>query len=104
MYENFHKLAAPCQSSVADLRSLRQQYWKEESMAHDGPDGSVFYLPGVFFVVFLFVCALLGFSCNRCLRKKIQSKRDNRALLAVIEADPALKAQCKSCLLLVLVD
>ena len=95
MYDNFQKLAAPCQSLVANLHSLRQQHRKVGSRAHDKPGGSGFLLLGIVFVVF-FVCGFLGRSCCR-LMKVIGTKNDTLATLALIDADPALKAQCKPC-------
>ena len=95
MYNNFQMLSAPCQSLVANLYSLRQQHRKVGSMAHDKPCGSGFFLLGIVFVVF-FVCGFLGRSCCRLMRD-IETKNDTLATLALIDADPALNAQCKPC-------
>ena len=103
MYDNFQKLAAPCQSSIADLHSLRQQYWKEETMARNGRGDYSFFLSGVFVVLFVGLCILCRSYCNH-MAKERQTKMDTLATLALIDADPALKAQCKKCFLFVLVD
>ena len=99
MYQNFQKLAAPCQSSVADLHSLRRQYLKEESTARHRPDGSVLFIIGLIFYVSFKVGMELEYTHHRCL-----SKEKDTSAITVTDADPALKAQCKSYLLLVLVD
>ena len=103
MYDNFQKLAAPCQSSIADLHSLRQQYWKEETMARNGRGDHSFFLSGVFVVLFVGLCILRRSYCSH-MAKERQTKMDTLATLALIDADPALKAQCKKCFLFVLVD
>jgi hypothetical protein len=34
IYSNFDKLDLNCQSAVADLHMMRQQYWREDTYQH----------------------------------------------------------------------
>ena len=90
-------------TSVANLHSLKEQH-RIESMANYGPGGSVFFLSSVVFLVFLNVGGILVRSCGRCLKRDRQSESDISATFTVTEDYPALRTQCKPCLLRVLVD
>ena len=93
VYQNFEKLAPQCQSSVADLHLLRKQYWEEEAdMKHHGPHDppGPHHLPNAWGVLLL-ASILAGL----LVRKSRQHKHDMRAIITALEANPALKAQCK---------
>lgn len=92
MYQNFENLAPSCQSSVADLHMLRSQYWEEESFAN-GRMGNRGRPHGMF--VFLWVLIMIGFSLGIgiSLRRRRLAKKDTRAILNAIRANPALAAQ-----------
>ena len=95
MYDNFQKLAAPCQSFVFDLNDLRQQFWKEESIADYRPVG-----PGVFaflLVNFLMYSGILEYFRYLSRKKNRYTEKDAIATLTLIDADPTLKTQCKPC-------
>ena len=93
MYDNFQKLAAPCQSSVFDLNKLRQQHWKEKSIADYRPGGPGFFAS--LFVSFLMFSGILEHYRYLSRKKKRDNEKDAIATLELIDADPALNAQCK---------
>ena len=103
MYQSFQKLAAPRQSSVANLHSLKEQH-RIESMAKYLPGGSVFFLSSVVFLGFLNVGGMLARSCGRCLKRDRQTENVISATYSVTEDDPALRTERKPSLLLVFVD
>ena len=91
MYDNFQKLAAPCQSSVADLHSLTQQHWREKSLA-------------IFITSFLLVSGILEHHRHQRRKKKRDTEKDAIATLTLIDADSTFKAQCKPFFLLVRIN
>ena len=99
MYSNFAALAPTCQSAVADLHDLRQQYWDEESHAHGGRGHGGFHHDGpvCFWYPILGIVALaVGLVCRKRLIRKRQNKKDMHAILTAIEANPVMKAQSES--------
>jgi hypothetical protein len=91
MYQNFENLAPSCQSSVADLHMLRSQYWAEESLANSRM-GSRGHSHGMcVFWVLIMIGFFLGIGIS--LRRRRLAKKDTRAILNAIQANPALAAQ-----------
>jgi hypothetical protein len=92
IYQNFENLAPSCQSSVADLHMLRSQYWEEESVANNrmGGMGRPHQM-----CVFLWVLIMISFSLGIgiSLRRRRHAKKDTRAILNAIRANPTLAAQ-----------
>lgn len=88
LYVNFDRLAEPCQSSVADLYDLREQYWEEQQIEQGPhhPHGAMVLL--LLAVVFLFACA------RRYLGR--QRRQQLRSLLTALHTNPDVKAMVEA--------
>ena len=98
MYQNFNQLPPPCQSAVADLHILRKQYWEEvgDSAGHHFNGGLEVGM--ILAACWLSMIVLIAFGLRRIssITSRNMNQKEIKAMLTVIEANPALKAQCKS--------
>jgi hypothetical protein len=85
LYTKFDQLTAPCQSSIEDLYTLREEYWNENQAIEESANRS----HGAFIVWFLLgVLLFLGFLRRRAYNEKT---KEARQFLDAIDANPSLK-------------
>ena len=90
LYQNYDKLSQPCQESIQDLYTLRQQYWGEEQEISGSGSGASHEGGGfILFVIFLMFLVIL-----RSFRRlnNMKRRKDINAILKAVDANPHLKA------------
>lgn len=85
---NFKQLSPDCQSSISELRTMRESFWREDNQVARGGPHRHRYEPDNFWINYLAIVAFI-LACRH--RQTIRTMR----LIRAIVANPALAAQGK---------